>query len=128
MNDRKGEKLGWTLGWLGGFLWVAILAALFLFQGKLLAGATGLALAGAAGGVVTHLAPWRRPTTPYWKLMLAPYACLFLSIPWAIQAFGGLAGSGLNGWNLGLLLPVLSPLFVLGRRRWTDGVTPHSGA
>lgn len=121
MNGRQGEKLGWTLGWLGSFLWVVILAALFLFQGKVLAGATGLALAGAAGWAVARCAPWQRPTTPYWQLMLAPYACLFLSIPWAIQAFGGLADSGLSWWNLGLLLPVLSPLFVLGRRRWTDG-------
>jgi hypothetical protein len=121
MTDRKGEKLGWTGGWLGGFVWVAILALVFLFQGRTAQGLVGLALTGAAAGVIIRCAPWRFPRTPYWRLMLAPYAAFFLSIAWAVWAYGGLAAVGLNWWNLAWLLPMLIPLGTLSKRTWADG-------
>ena len=44
MNSRRGEKLGWTLGWCGGFVWVVILAIVAWVQGKTLHAAAGLAI------------------------------------------------------------------------------------
>lgn len=121
MTRRRGEKIGWTFGWFGGFLWVGILAVVFLAREKWLAGILGLALLGVALIVLTVFAPWRRPTTPYWKLMLPLYAVLGVSIVWAVQAFGGMKTSGLRWWNLLWLWTLLIPLGTAGRKCWRDG-------
>lgn len=121
MAERKGEKAGWTWGWTGGFLWVAILALVFLAQGKAAAGGTGLLLFAAAAWAIRRFAPWRHPTTPYWRLYLGLYVLFLLTIPWAIWAFGGLGDEQLNGWMLLWLLPILTPIFINGRKTWADG-------
>ncbi len=118
MGDRRGEKIGWVGGWLGGYLWVLVLAVMFLFQGKGREGMVGLALAGLGAFYIHSCAPWRNPATPYWRLMIRLYAVLLSAAAWAVWAFGGWQGSGLNAWFLLLLLPVLSPFFTLGRRTW----------
>ena len=59
MAERKGEKIGWTWGWIGGFLWVPILGTVFCAQGKLAAGVVGLLFFGLVVGVVWALSPWR---------------------------------------------------------------------
>lgn len=126
MTARSGEKLGWMAGWLGGFLWVDILALIFLLQQKWVPGAVGLILTAIATAVVLALAPWRHPATRYWRLMIAPYVLFFASAVWAIWAFGGLHTAGINWWNLALVLPILMPFGSIGRRRWCDGETPPS--
>lgn len=127
MGRRTGEKVGWTVGWLGGFLWVVILSVIFLIQRKLFAGAIGLALFFAAVAVIVAGAPWRRPRTPYWKLMVPVYLVFFASIGWMVRASGGPESLGFNWWQSFLLLPLLMPLATAGRRRWADSaVEPPS--
>ncbi len=118
MKNRVGEKIGWIAGWLGGFLWVLILAVMFLFQGKGREGIIGLALVALGVFYTFSCAPWKYPQTLYWRLMIRLYAVFLTAIAWAIWSFGGWQGSGLNGWFLLLLLPVLAPLFTIGRRTW----------
>ncbi len=120
MKNRNGEKIGWIGGWLGSFIWVLALAVMFLFQGKARAGIIGMVLVALGVFYVFSHAPWKRPQTPYWRLMIRPYAVFMTAIVWALWAFGGWQGSGLNGWFLLLLLPVLTPLFTLGRRTWNQ--------
>jgi hypothetical protein len=120
MKDRVGEKIGWTAGWIGGFIWVFILSIVFLVQGKSTQGFLGMSLTGLAILTVVLFAPWRLPTTPYWKLMLAPYGVFLLSIAWAIWSYGGLVSAGLTWWNLLWLLPILIPFGSLSTRRWGD--------
>lgn len=64
MENRKGEKIGWVGGWLGGFLWVAALAVVFLFQGKILQAVSGVGLAAAAVACALRFVPWRFPENP----------------------------------------------------------------
>lgn len=118
-TDRKGEKIGWTAGWLGGFIWVLALSLVFLSQGKVTQGLLGILLSGAAIIAILYFAPWRHQTTPYWKLMLAPYGLFFLSIVWAVWSYGGLEAIGLNWWNLLWLIPCLSPFGMLSNRKWS---------
>lgn len=117
---RRGERLGWTWGWIGGFIWVAVLSLVFLVQRKVGPGLVGVLLTGAAVGIVLFVAPWRYPKTPYWKLMLGPYGMFFLAIAWAVWAFGGHESLDLNGWNLLWLIPALSPFGLLSNKRWED--------
>ena len=121
MSQRRGEKLGWTLGWFGGFLWVGVLAAVFLVQKKWLAGILGLALFGIFCIILAAFAPWRHPATLYRKLMLPLYFILGISIIWAVRAFGGFKAAGLRWWNVLWLWPLFIPLGTAGRRRWLDG-------
>jgi hypothetical protein len=122
MHDaRKGERQGWLLGWLGGFLWVAILAFWRLVQGDIPNALVGCALAAAAIVAVWMLAPWRHPTQPYWSLMTPIYLLFFLSVAWLVWLSGGLAALGLSAWSVFLLLPLLLPFYLMGKRRWIDG-------
>lgn len=122
ISNRKGEKIGWIGGWLGAFLWAVIMAVVFLAGGKPGAGGTGLVISLAGCLLVFLVTPWRFPRTRYWKLMLPLYLVMFLEVVWAISAFGGLKASGLNWWNLLILLPILSPMATMGYRRWEDRV------
>lgn len=117
-SERFGEKLGWVGGWVGSFLWVAILAVVFFFRGSFMLGAIGLLLAFAAYALAMFFAPWRHPATSYWKLMLVPYGMFFLAIGWVIWAFGGIEGIGLNWWNMLWVMPMLGPFGMLGDRKW----------
>jgi len=120
MQNRKGEKIGWTAGWMGGFIWVAALSILFLLQGQYKQGVLGLALTGIAMISIVFLSPWRFPSTPYWKLMVVPYGMFFSSIVWCIWSYGGLKAAGLNWWTLLWLLPLLTPIGILSQRKWKD--------
>lgn len=123
MTDRRGERAGWTWGWIGGFLWVAVIALFFLAQGRLVAGGGGLLLFALAVWSTRHFAPWRHPTTPYWRLMAVGYVLLLLCAVWAVGAFGGFAGRGVDGWMLLWLVPMVIPVFTNGRRTWADSAT-----
>lgn len=126
MEGRKGEKIGWTAGWTGGFIWVFILSVVFLLQEKFEQGLLGIALTGVAVITIVFFAPWRFSSTPYWKLMLAPYGTFFLCIAWAIWSYGGLGSAGLTWWNLLWFLPLLIPLGSLSKKKWADAAAQQS--
>jgi hypothetical protein len=121
MSNRNDEKIGWTAGWSGGFIWTAILAAVFLFQGKLIHGLSGIILTLSAFALIIYFSPWKHPETPYWKLMLAPYSIFFVSVAWAIWAYGGLRASGIDWWAIFWFIPILIPLGNMANRKWSDG-------
>ncbi|MFV8825697.1 hypothetical protein ACNKW1_13350 [Thauera sp. WH-2] len=121
MAQRKGEKLGWTWGWIGGFVWVAIVGVVFLAQGQVAAGSVGIGLFTAACWAIRRFAPWRHPTTPYWRLYIVLYVLFFATIPWALWGFGARDDESFNGWMLLMLLPTLTPILIMGRKTWVDG-------
>lgn len=118
---RQGEKRGWILGWSGGFLWVLILTVVQLANGAVLPSLAGATLVGGAAAAIFLLSPWRHPGVRYWKLMLPIYALFFLSVAWGTWIAGGGARLGLSMWSLLLLLPLLLPLYLAGRRTWNEG-------
>jgi hypothetical protein len=118
--SRTGEKIGWSAGWLGAFIWVAAQAGIFIFQGKTTEGLLGTLLVIVAVLGVLFFAPWRHPLTPYWRLMLMPYGVFLAAVVWAILSYGGMKEAGLEWWTLLWLLPMMIPLGSLSRRRWLD--------
>lgn len=127
MAERRGEKIGWTAGWIGGFIWVAVLSIVFLVQGRFLQGGIGLFLFGIAAAVIVALAPWRHPATPYGKLMLAPYLVFISGALWAVWSYGGFKAIGLRWWDVLWLAPLMIPLGTMSRRTWADG-SAHPGS
>ena len=121
LPTRRGEQLGWLGGFAGGFLWIPVLAVVFLVRGELLAGLTGFALGALGYGAVVLSRPWRYPDTPYWRLLLLPYLALVAAVPWAIWGFGPEEAAGLTWWQLLPMLALFSPFVTIGRRRWRDG-------
>lgn len=122
MRERRQEKLGWTGGWLGGFVWVLILALVMFAQGHWGRGVLGLFIAGAACTSILAASPWRYPKTQYRVLMAPIYLLLFAAVGWGVWAFGDPRRMGINSWwTLLVLAPTLTPLWVVGRRRWEDG-------
>ena len=121
MASRKGERIGWSVGWLSGFIWVAALSILLFFQQKFFEGALGFIVLLFAVLTIIFSAPWKHPKTEYWKLFVFPYFAFFLSLFWAIWAYGGLKPLGLNWWNLLWILIFIIPYVTSGNRRWSDG-------
>lgn len=121
MVDRKGEHSGWTWGWIGGFLWVPVIALVFLAHGRLAEGGIGLLIFIAAILATRQFAPWRHPVTPFWRLFLGPYLLFLLTIPWAVWGFGGFGDEQLESWMLLWLLPTLIPVLTNGRKTWSEG-------
>jgi glucose dehydrogenase len=119
MGRRLGERAGWIGGWTGAFLWVLILAIVWLVQGKTPEGLSGLALVCLGALIIFATLPWKHPKTPFWKLMLPAYLVLGLSVAWAVWSFGT-NESGLTWWSLLWALPLLIPFGTAGRRRWSD--------
>jgi uncharacterized membrane protein YhaH (DUF805 family) len=117
---RTGEKLGWTGGFVGSLLWVPILAVIALGRGDLVFGVVGLVIAAIGVTLVIGLAPWRRPRTPYRRLMVPIYLVLAVAAAWAVWRIG-LRDLGLSWWSALTLLPTLLPLWLAGNRRWDDG-------
>ena len=120
MTARRGEQWGWLAGWFGGFIWVLILSIKLSIEGRNGPALTGFLLVAVAVVVIAGCAPWRHPQTPYWLLMLPVYAMIFGSIGWALWSFGGLQGLGLNGFSAFMLVPILLPLAIAGKRKWNE--------
>jgi len=119
MNDRRGEKLGWTLGLLGGTVWMFILAAYAFFAGDWPIGALAIGAALCVVGMVVILAPWKHPTTQFWKLFLPPVAVIILAAG-ILMAWAGHSLSALE-WAPALLVSVFVWLLTgIGSRRWQD--------
>jgi hypothetical protein len=117
---RRGEKVGWVGGWTGGFLWLAILAGVWLVQGHPVRAIVSLALFLLAVVSIVTLSPWRHPDRSYRLLMLPTYVILFAAIGHAV-AVTGLEEIGLTWWSVFWLFPLLLPLVTAGGRTWNDG-------
>lgn len=126
-QERRGERIGWTAGWAGGFLWVAAFCALFAHQGRTGAALCGALLLALAAFAVRRAAPWRNPYAPYRRLFAFPYAVFLACVAWAVTCHGGPAAAGLDGYALLWLLPMLVPFGTLSRRRWADGEAAPPG-
>jgi hypothetical protein len=125
-NSRKGEKIGWIGGWAGAFLWLWVLSLVWLARGRAVEGSIGLGLGGLAAVLIWVLRPWRHPDTPFWKLLIPLYAAMGMGATWAVESMGSWVAIAKQPWGLLAWLPVLLPLFLLGRRRWRDGDLPQS--
>lgn len=117
MSGRTGEKVGWLAGWSGGFVWLLILAGIWLYQGQTGRGLAGLGLVAVAAACIIRCAPWKHPATPYRWLMVPIYVVFLLSVGF-VAATGGFTGLRLTWWSLFWLLPLLAPLITVGRRTW----------
>jgi hypothetical protein len=116
--NRKGEKIGWLGGWFGGFVWLVLLSAVWIFQNKIINGMLGIILFVVAVILVFTLAPWKHPNTKYWKLMLPIYSIFFVSVALCIYFYGGLKNVGLNWFSLFWIIPCLIPFGTIGNRKW----------
>jgi len=119
MNDRRGEKLGWTLGLLGSTAWMFIFAAMAFFAGDWPIGALVLGVGLCVVSMVFGLAPWKHPATPFWKLFLPPVAVIIFTAIVLMEWAGHkrtleLAISLVAG---GFFIPMSTGL---GSRRWQD--------
>jgi len=120
--NRKGEKIGWIGGWLGGFIWLALLSVVWILQNQISNGIIGIVVFTVAIMAIIATAPWKHPNTKYWKLMLPIYFLFFISIALCIYLYGGLEGIGLKWTALFWVIPCLIPFITTGSRTW-DGTS-----
>ena len=130
MNDRRGEKRGWYGGLLGGSVWMLSPIVYWLFQRRYPEAIVAIVLAASEVAMVFYLAPWKRPTVPYWRLYLPPVAANLLLASLAM-AFEGVPPWSLDRWRLVLFAPLFFlPLFTVGGRTWetVNGAKPKPSA
>ncbi|MCP4632186.1 MAG: hypothetical protein GY855_04615 [candidate division Zixibacteria bacterium] len=120
--NRKGEKIGWIGGWFGGFIWIGLHSVVWIFQSRSSNGMFGIALFIIAIFLIITLAPWRKPDTKYWKLMLPIYLLFLISIAVVINLYDGLRGTGLSWVSFSWLIPSLLPFIIIGNRKWSNNV------
>ena len=116
--NRKGEKIGWIGGWLGGFIWLGLLSAVWIVKNEIFNGTLGFVLFIVAIVLIFALAPWKHPNTKYWKLILPIYLLFFVSISLCIYLYGGLKSIGLNWMSFFWIIPCLIPFVTIGNRKW----------
>jgi hypothetical protein len=116
--NRKGEKIGWIVGWHGGFIWLCLLSGVLLFRNGIADGIIGIAIFVVASAVIIVTAPWKHPNTKYWKLMLPVYLLFFVSIAFYIYSYYGLDGTGLSWTAFFWVIPCLIPIATAGGRTW----------
>jgi len=119
-DPRRGEKLGWTIGWLGAFCWLPLIGGILVVNGEALWGTVACFLALVGIVLVVVLSPWRHPGTRFWKLMIPIYAVLLASAVLLAALMMKTDPEHLEWMTLLWLLPVLMPLVSIGNRRWAE--------
>ena len=117
-DQEKSMKIGWVGGWCGGVLWIALLSFSHLLYGRYAQSIIGFGIFALSIAFITNLVPWKFPHTKYWRLLAPTYCLCGVALIWAFNSSGGLAASGMNVWQLFVLLPCLTPMLVVGNRTW----------
>ena len=120
-SDERGPRAGWTFGGLAALLWLLILAGVLFHRDNIIASFTSLAFFGLGLAYIVVFAPWKHPTTPFWRIytglvfIILAAAGLLLYL-WYPSEFG----KPFNELSIFSLFPLLLPAFLFGNRTWTD--------
>jgi hypothetical protein len=122
MDDRRGEKAGWTWGLIGGSVWLIPAGIGLLADGRVLPGLGALGSFVLVAGLARYLAPWRHPYTPFWKLFLPFVGFMLLALQVALNFDVSIVSDApVLGWlPYQLAFFLLMPLAFFGNKRWAD--------
>lgn len=118
MSERRGEKLGWVCGWIGGFIWLLPVSILWFFYDKVAAGIILLLIFILAVTLIFQLTPWRYPKTYYYKLMLPNLILFYLSAAVCIYFFYQFENEKTDWYLFAWLIVCLTPIITIGKRKW----------
>ncbi len=119
MSDH-GAKIGWIGGGIGSLVWLLILAAVFLVQGKITESLANLGFFLAGLAYLVKLAPWKLRRTPMWKIYLGFVALLLAAayVCWYLWQAAGHRPTGPFPWLA--LSTLFIPVFIIGNKTWED--------
>jgi len=121
MSDR-GPKYGWILGGFGSILWMLILAFVLLHQGNIAAFASCILFFAGGAAYLFLFAPWKFPRTPFWRIYLGFVLILVFAALALVHLWYPEAREEVGSYRiLYVLVPLLIPVFIVGRRTW-DGM------
>lgn len=119
--EKTGPKLGWTLGGIGALLWVVILAAVMFAKGNHLGAIVSLVFFLVGILYIILFAPWKYPDVPFRRIyggilliiILAAAAILYFWYPEEFQSMSNLR-------TILMLFPLFLPIFIIGKKTWSD--------
>lgn len=121
MDDpRRGQRLGWYGGLLGGSLWMVAPVVAGFASGHAWFGSVALVAAVAVVAMVFALAPWRHPAVRFWKLIL-PIVAVQLVVALGTAAVLEPYKPGHLRVVFQFSVLILTPMLVVGRQCWVDG-------
>ncbi len=116
-DERRSQRLGWTLGFGGGSIWMIgpVLGA-FAF-GAYRLGLLSLAMLLLNLALIVYLSPWKHPNVPLWKLYfpIVAFQLVWASAVITMYEWYGGQSEGLPPMTW---LAVFLPLLIFGRQRW----------
>lgn len=115
---RRGEKIGWIGGWLGGTLFFPIGAVVWLSCYNIPAATIALMVYIGFVSLAFTITPWKYPQTKYWKLLLPYYLLLIVGTALLLMTgFHNIQGS-FKYFSAFYLLPAVLPFFTVGEKTW----------
>ena len=120
MNKQLMSKIGWLGGWIGGFIWIIVLSIKNISAEDTINGVIGIFLFTISMSIIYIASPWRYPGKKIWLLLMPIYIMISLSLIWALTMNKHYLPVGYNKWNLLALLPILSPIFLMGKFTWYE--------
>jgi hypothetical protein len=120
MEERRGEKIGWIGGFLGGLLWMPFLSIFWLLIDRIIVGSLGLIFFVLGVYFIIKFSPWKYPDTKFYLLMLPFYIILILAIVLFVFFGWNILESERDFplWSLVIMIPIFSPFFVMGWKTW----------
>lgn len=120
LDARRGEKWGWTFGFLGGSLWMFVAALSEFAGGHWEIGLFALCSGCFVVDLVIVLAPWKHPSTAYWKLLLPSLTVMIVCVAFLLTRGGRVFTAEVWSTLFMVFVSLFGLLPGMGWRRWED--------
>jgi len=119
--EQKGSKMGWTFGGLGGLLWMLLLAGVMLAKGNSVAAIDAFCFFIVGILYIILFPPWKYPHVPFRRiyvglLVIIIVAAVVMLYFWYPGEFDSMS----NLRTLFMLFPLFLPIFIFGKKTWSD--------
>lgn len=102
----KGIKYGWYGGTLGGYLFLPIVAAVFMHTGFFWHGVLCLVSFAAGIGYSLFVTPWKYPDAGYGKLLVPLISPIVLILAVIVITRPEYQGQAINVWQFLFMIPM----------------------
>lgn len=117
----NGPRIGWTIGGLGGMLWLPALAFVAWNQGQTLVATVDLLVLMAGIAYLWTFAPWKRPDTRFYCLLGGLFAILALAGLFNVFTLISQGEWGFdNLWWLFFIVFLMVPGANYGNKTWRE--------
>ncbi len=122
-KEERSRRWGWIIGFMGASLWILLGSIMLFFKPDPVGALLGLVLYFVILFLVFNWTPWKRPDTAFWKMYLVNVVFILSMLPYFAWRFDwSLVDLKNSGISPVVLISILIPVFILGRKSWNEQV------